>query len=153
MRELKVTPIRNGTVIDHLPAGSALGICQALSIPRSGSASTVSVVMNVPSEAMGHKDIIKVEDRDLQGSDLGRLAVMAPAATVNTIRDYKVAEKSQPEAPETVEDLARCPNPACITNDDEPVTSEFEVHRNGDDYGLTCAFCVELVDEPLSLFA
>lgn len=152
MRELKVTPIRNGTVIDHLPAGSALDICKVLGIPRAGSASTVSVVMNVPSDAMGRKDIIKVEDRDLREEDQSRLAVMAPQATVNTIRDYNVAEKRQPEAPASVQDLAACPNPACVTNDDEPVASEFDVHRNGEGYELSCAFCVERVDDPLALF-
>lgn len=151
MRELKVTPIRNGTVIDHLPAGSALGICQVLGIPRPGSASTVSVVMNVPSDAMGHKDIIKVEDRDLHEDAQQQLAVMAPNATVNTIRDYHVSEKRTPEAPETVKNLAACPNPGCITNDEEPVSSEFDVHRNGDGYELSCAFCVERIEDPIEL--
>lgn len=151
MRELKVTPIRNGTVIDHLPAGSALGICQVLGIPRPGSASTVSVVMNVPSDALGQKDIIKVEDRDLHEDDVAKLAILAPEATLNTIRDYQVAEKKTPEAPEAVEGLMDCPNPACITNDSEPVNTEFEVHRNGEGYELTCAFCVERVRDPIAL--
>lgn len=151
MRELKVTPIRNGTVIDHLPAGSALEICQILGIPRTGSASTVSVVMNVPSDALGRKDIIKVEDRDLHEDDVAQLAVIAPEATVNTIRDYHVDAKTTPQAPDTVEGLVDCPNPACVTNDDEPVASEFEVHRNGDGYELSCAFCVERVRDPLTL--
>lgn len=151
MRELKVTPIRNGTVIDHLPAGSALEICQILGIPRTGSASTVSVVMNVPSDALGRKDIIKVEDRDLHEDDVAKLAVIAPEATLNTIRDYHVADKSHPQAPDTVDGLVDCPNPACVTNDDEPVASEFEVHDNGGGYELTCAFCVERVSDPLTL--
>lgn len=149
MRKLKVTPIRNGTVIDHLPAGSALGICQLLGIPRDGSASTVSAVMNVPSDAMGQKDIVKVEDRDLRDADLDRLAVLAPDCTVNTIREYQVDDKQQLETPDRVEGLIDCPNPACVTNDDEPVDSEFEVHRNGDGFELACAFCVERIEEPV----
>ncbi len=150
MRELKVTPIRNGTVIDHLPAGSALKICQVLGIPRPGSASTVSVVLNVPSDRMGQKDLIKVEDRDLRESDLARLAVLAPDATVNTIREYNVSEKTEPQLPERVTDVVACPNGACITNDDEPVDPEFTVAQNGDGLELTCSYCVAHVTDPLA---
>lgn len=149
MDKLKVTPIRNGTVIDHLPAGSALKICQVLGIPRPGSASTVSVVMHVPSGTMGRKDIVKVEDRDIQDRDLARLAVLAPQATVNTIRDYKVAAKQEPETPATVTDVIACPNGACITNDGEPVDAEFDVHQDGDSLELVCAYCVTHVRDPL----
>lgn len=150
MRELKVTPIRNGTVIDHLPAGSGLKICQVLGIPRPGSASTVSVVLNVPSDRMGQKDLIKVEDRDLRGADLSRLAVLAPDATVNTIREYNVAEKTQPSLPESVTDVVPCPNPRCITNDDEPIDPEFDVTTNGGGIELACTYCVTHVHDPLS---
>lgn len=153
MRELKVTPIRNGTVIDHLPAGSALKICQVLGIPRPGSASTVSVVLNVPSERMGQKDLIKVEDRDLRESDLARLAVLAPNATVNTIREYNVSEKTEPSVPDRVTDVVPCPNGACITNDDEPVDPEFDVHRNGSELELSCSYCVAHVSDPLTHMA
>ncbi len=151
MRELKVTPIRNGTVIDHLPAGTALRVCEVLGIPRAGSASTVSVVLNVPSPAMGLKDIVKVEDRDLRPEDLGRLAVLAPTATVNTIRDYKVSEKVVPELPEAVSELGACPNPACITNDGEPVDSEFQVTETDQGPELACAYCVTRVHDPMRL--
>lgn len=150
MRELKVTPIRNGTVIDHLPAGSGLQICQVLRIPRPGSASTVSVVLNVPSERMGQKDLIKVEDRDLREADLSRLAVLAPDATVNTIREYNVAEKNQPALPDNVTDVVACPNPRCISNDDEPIDPEFDVSTNGEGIELTCAYCVTHVQDPLA---
>lgn len=149
MRELKVTPIKNGTVIDHLPAGSALKVCQVLGIPRPGSASTVSVVLNVPSDTMGQKDLVKVEDRDLREEDLSRLAVLAPDATVNTIREYQVAEKTSPKVPARVTDLVPCPNRACVTHDDEPVVSEFEVKRNGSHVELSCAYCVTPLEEPL----
>lgn len=150
MRELKVTPIRNGTVIDHLPAGSGLKICQVLNIPRPGSASTISVVMHVPSDTMGRKDIVKVEDRDLPPGDQGRLAVLAPQATINTIRDYHVAEKTEPELPETVTGVVDCPNEACITNDHEPVDAEFKIRRNGEGVELACAYCVARVEDPLA---
>lgn len=152
MRELKVTPIRNGTVIDHLPAGSGIGLCRVLSIPRPGSASTVSVVMHVSSASRERKDIIKVEDRELHPDDLARLAVLAPGATVNVIRDYHVAEKVHPDLPERVTGLFPCPNRACVTNDGEPVATEFEVVPKGSDgeIGLVCAFCVTPVEDPVA---
>ena len=151
--ELRITPIRNGTVIDHLPAGSALAVCRVLGIPRDGSASTVSVVMNVPSARTGRKDIVKVEDRELAAADLARLAVLAPQATVNLIRDHRVAAKLQVELPERVTDAIRCPNDACISNDDEPVAAEFEVGPVGQTGRplLTCAFCRSQVTDPLPL--
>ena len=65
----RVTAIRNGTVIDHIPNGQALRVLEMLGI--SGSTSVpVSLVMNVPSKKMGSKDIIKVEDRELNQSEL-----------------------------------------------------------------------------------
>lgn len=152
-RELKVTPIRNGTVIDHLPAGSALAVCQVLGIPREGSVSTVSVVMNVPSASKERKDIVKVEDRELHPADLERLAVLAPKATVNLIRDYHVAEKIRPELPGQVTGLVTCPNPACISNDGEPVDPEFAVLDGATpgEPALECAFCVTRINDPLTL--
>jgi aspartate carbamoyltransferase regulatory subunit len=152
MRELRVTPIKNGTVIDHLPAGSALEVCKVLGIPREGSASTVSVVMHVPSDQMGRKDIVKVEDRDLFEEDLEQLAVLAPSATINTVREYKVQEKTKPEAPDEVTGLGDCPNPACVSNEDEPVAAEFDVIAGDNGHiELSCAFCVERIEDPLSL--
>ena len=88
----RVTAIRNGTVIDHIPAGQAMRVLSMLGIDK-GTAVPVSLVMNVPSKKMGTKDIIKVEDRELTQSELNRLALVAPDAHVAIIRAYSVAEK------------------------------------------------------------
>lgn len=96
MKEFKVPPICNGTVIDHIPAGQALHILQELGIPRPHSSSTVSVAMNVPTKSAAKlKDIIKVEDRELDSGELERLAQLAPGATVNVIRNYELAKKQR----------------------------------------------------------
>ena len=92
MRELRVTPIKNGTVIDHIPAGLALKVLKILGIGDSVT-STVTVTMHVPSRAMGWKDIVKVEDRELGSREIDKIALIAPTATVNVIRNYNVAEK------------------------------------------------------------
>ncbi len=81
----RVTAINNGTVIDHIPAGAALGVLRMLGIGGE-RASPISLVMNVPSSKHGRKDIIKVEDRELTQPELDRLALIAPHASVAIIR-------------------------------------------------------------------
>ena len=76
-RELRVSKIRNGTVIDHLAAGQALNVLALLGIDGSGGES-VSIGMNVPSDKLAKKDIVKVEDRELSQSEVDVLAVIAP---------------------------------------------------------------------------
>ena len=88
----RVTAIRNGTVIDHIPSGHAMRVLEMLAVDKSTSV-PVSMVMNVPSKKMGTKDIIKVEDRELNQDELNRLALVAPDARVAIIRAYSVAEK------------------------------------------------------------
>ena len=91
MRELRVTPIKNGTVIDHIPAGMALKVLRILGIGDAVS-STVTVAMHVPSRLMGWKDIVKVEDRELAAREIDKIALVAPTASVNVIRNYNVAD-------------------------------------------------------------
>ena len=71
----KSNAIKNGTVIDHVPAGKALSVLKMLGIEGDMS-NPVSLVMNVPSKKMGGKDIIKVEDRELTQNELDRLALV-----------------------------------------------------------------------------
>src|SRR2546422_9080475 len=98
MRELRVTPIKNGTVIDHIPAGMALKILKILGIDEGGP-STVTVAMHVPSKAMGWKDIVKAEDRGLSPREVGKLSLIAPPADANVSRNYKVADRQVWRAP------------------------------------------------------
>ncbi|MFB6092564.1 MAG: aspartate carbamoyltransferase regulatory subunit [Haloquadratum sp.] len=141
-RELRVSKIRNGTVIDHLAAGQALNVLAILGIDGSGGES-VSVGMNVPSDKLATKDIVKVEDRELSQSEVDVLSVISPEATINIIRDYDVVEKKRIERPGSVEGVLSCPNRNCITNADEPVDTRFLVL----DDGLRCDYCGEIVRE------
>src|SRR5439155_20201302 len=106
MKELRVTPINNGTVIDHIPAGRALKVLKILGIGDSVT-STVTVAMHVPSRAMGWKDIVKVEDRELESREIEKIALIAPAATVNVIRNYNVAEKRRVTLPDRAVGILR----------------------------------------------
>ncbi|OGS48592.1 MAG: aspartate carbamoyltransferase regulatory subunit [Euryarchaeota archaeon RBG_16_68_13] len=147
MRELRVTPIKNGTVIDHIPAGMALKVLKILGI-GDGVASTVTVAMHVPSQAMGWKDIVKVEDRELGTREIDKIALIAPSASVNVIRNYNVAEKRRVALPDRAVGILRCGNPNCISNAREPVESEFVV-RSKAPLRIYCKYCDrELEDIP-----
>ncbi len=147
MRELRVTPIKNGTVIDHIPAGMALKVLRILGIGDSVS-STVTVAMHVPSRVMGWKDIVKVEDRELAAREIDKIALIAPTASVNVIRNYNVAEKHRVALPERAVGILKCGNPNCISNTKEPVESEFVV-RSKSPLRVFCRFCDrELEDIP-----
>jgi len=141
-RELRVSKIRNGTVIDHLAAGQALNVLALLDIDGSGGES-VSVGMNVPSDKLAKKDIVKVEERELSQSEVDVLAVIAPEATINIVREYDVVEKKRIDRPESVDGVLSCPNRNCITNDDEPIQTRFAVL----DDALRCDYCGEIVRE------
>jgi len=137
---MRVAKIRDGTVIDHVRAGQALNVLRVLGIDGSGG-DTVSVGMNVPSDRLGHKDVVKVEAREVSGAELDVVSLIAPDATVNVIRDYAVVEKRRVSRPDRVVGVVECPNPRCITTADEPVTSAFEVLPEG----LRCEYCDTVV--------
>lgn len=145
MKELRVTPIRNGTVIDHIPAGMALKVLKILGIGDHVT-STVTVAMHVPSQAMGWKDIVKVEDRELGAREIEKIALIAPAATVNVIRNYNVAEKRHATLPERAVGILKCGNPNCISNAKEPVESEFLV-RSKSPLRVFCRYCDRELDD------
>jgi len=124
-KELKIVPIKNGTVIDHITAGQALNVLKILEINGRTDA-VVSVVINVRSKKMGRKDIVKVEDRELKPDEVDKIALIAPNATINIIQDSEVAGKHKVYLPESIEGIIRCANPNCISNEEkEPVMSKF----------------------------
>ncbi|MFB6196304.1 MAG: aspartate carbamoyltransferase regulatory subunit [Haloplanus sp.] len=139
-RELRVSKIRNGTVIDHVTAGQALNVLAILGIDGSGGES-VSIGMNVPSDKLGRKDVVKVEGRELSQSEVDVLSLIAPRATINIIREFEVVEKNRVERTDSVTGVLVCPNHNCITNADEPVRTEFDVL----DDGVRCTYCGTIV--------
>ncbi len=139
-RKLRVSKIRNGTVLDHVTAGQALNVLSVLGIDGT-SGLGVSIGMNVDSDTLGRKDIVKIEDRELSSSELDVLSLLAPEATVNIIREFAVVEKTRVTRPDRVEGVLDCPNPDCITNAGEPVTASFVVI----DDGVRCEYCAEIL--------
>ena len=136
----RVTAINNGTVIDHVPAGSALAVLRMLGFSGERS-SPISLVMNVPSSKHGRKDIIKIEDRELTQDELDRLALIAPKASVAIIRSYTVAEKREVSIGSELVHIARCTFSNCITtNPREPQDHRLKV-VNSDPIELRCRYC------------
>jgi aspartate carbamoyltransferase regulatory subunit len=142
---LRVSKIENGTVIDHVSAGQALNVLAILGIDGLGD-DVLSIGMNVPSDRLGRKDVVKIEGRELSQSELDVLSLIAPAATINIIRDYDVVDKNRVERPAEVTGVLRCPNHNCITTEDEPVDSRFDVL----DDGVRCEYCDTIIREDLA---
>ncbi|WP_290811849.1 aspartate carbamoyltransferase regulatory subunit [Halovivax sp.] len=143
--ELRVSKIRDGTVIDHVRAGQALNVLAILGIDGS-EGEGVSIGMNVPSDRLARKDIVKVEGRELSQDEVDVLSLIAPDATINIVREYDVVEKHRVERPSAVEGVLVCPNAGCITTENEPVTSRFDVL----DDGVRCAYCERIVREEIA---
>ncbi len=136
-KELKVPLIKNGTVIDHITAGNAVKVLIILGIPETSS--VVSVAMNVKSK-LGKKDIVKVENRELDPKEVDKIALIAPKATINIIRDYEVAKKQRVKLPDEIVGIVKCSNPTCISNANEPVESRFLVIEK-DPPRIKCYYC------------
>ena len=149
---LRVSKIKNGTVIDHITSGHALDVVKILGITGK-SGNIVTIAMNVPSKRMGKKDIVKIEGRELKAEEVDKIALIAPNATINIIRDYKVVDKKRVQLPKVIKNIVRCANPACISNSNEPVQPTFYVESQEPLY-LKCHYCGYLMerDEILKQF-
>lgn len=147
-RELRVRPIRNGTVIDHITAGQSLNVLRILRIPDS-SDDVVSVIINAFG-THGKKDVVKIENRELNVYEVDKISLIAPNAVINIIRDFDIFEKKHVVIPENAENVVRCINPNCISNSSEPVTSKFNVTSNEGRILLRCKYCERVITENIA---
>jgi aspartate carbamoyltransferase regulatory subunit len=139
-RELIVSKIENGTVIDHIPAGRALAVLRVLGITGK-EGMRVALVMNVESSKLGKKDIVKIEGRELTPEEVNIISAVAPTATINIIRNFEVVKKFKVSPPEVIKGRFRCKNPTCITNAPrEPVEPTFYLVKREPPLFI-CAYC------------
>ncbi|HAS62250.1 MAG TPA: aspartate carbamoyltransferase regulatory subunit [Vibrio sp.] len=136
--QLQVEAIKNGTVIDHIPAQVGIKVLKLFSMHKSNQ--RVTVGLNLPSSALGHKDLLKIENVFINEEQASKLALYAPHATVNQIENYQVARKLALDLPEQVNNVFECPNSNCITHG-EPVESSFRVFEKNNDVRLKCKYC------------
>ena len=137
--KLLVRKIKDGTVIDHIPSGNALRVLKVLGISGE-EGMRISIVMNTDSGKLGKKDIIKIEGRELNIKEVNIIALIAPTATINIIRNYRVVSKENVEIPDYIEDIVKCANPNCITNRESGLKSRFETISK-DPLLLKCVYC------------
>ena len=143
-QELKIKAIENGTVIDHITANKSLHILKILGRPEDDIIN-VTVAMNVSSSETGRKDIVKIENREIDKKELNQIALVAPRATINIIRDYEVIKKDKIILPKQITSIIKCTNDKCITNyENEPITSKFNVIESQPPV-LRCHYCEKLI--------
>ena len=136
----RVTAICNGTAIDHIPSGHALQVLKMLRLDV-GRSNPISMVMNVPSGKMGRKDVLKIEDRELNQEELDRLALIAPKASVAIIRNYHVAEKRTIELGTELINIVRCSFSNCITQSPrEPLQHKLKI-ISAEPIKIRCFYC------------
>ncbi|MBW2975328.1 aspartate carbamoyltransferase regulatory subunit [Candidatus Woesearchaeota archaeon] len=119
-KELRISAIKEGTVIDHIPAQATFKVVEILNLAKNKD--IVSVATNLKSKALEKKGIVKVGGKELTKKEVDEIAIVAPQATINIIKDYDVIKKSNVELPAEFDNIIRCSNPVCITNNEKVKT-------------------------------
>jgi len=135
---MKMQMITNGTVIDHLPVGKGLRCFELLKRHNLGDAMII-IFLNVPSNRLERKDMIKIEGFYLDEETSTYLSLIAPHATINIIDNSNVIKKINPVVPTEIKGLIKCINSRCITNT-EGYIPEYEV-KSVDPVILKCKYC------------
>jgi aspartate carbamoyltransferase regulatory subunit len=142
-KELKVSAIKNGTAIDRIPSNVLFKVINILGLQNCENQITFG--MNLDSKKLGKKAIIKVTDRFFTSDEVNRIALIAPMAKLNIIRDYEVVEKREVEVPEVAENILKCINPKCITNYEKIGTKFRKV--SSDPLEMQCCYCEKYIDQ------
>ena len=142
-KELVVSALENGTVLDHIPADNVYKALDILNLKGVESQKTIGI--NLASKIYGRKGIIKIADKFFEDEELNKLALIAPKATVNIIRDFKVVEKKKITMPKEIIGIAKCMNPKCVTNH-QPIKTRFTTIEKSNEISLLCHFCEKVSD-------
>jgi aspartate carbamoyltransferase regulatory subunit len=138
-KPLSVSALKKGTVIDHIPAGSALRIIDLLMFP--GSQRQMVIGLHLSSASMILKDMIKIEDELLSDDEVNQVCILAPLATISFIQDYEVMRKFKVTIPDSFQHAhLLCPNHTCITNF-EHIPPIFSIIKQINHVMLNCKYC------------
>ena len=148
-KELQVSAIENGTVIDHIPAQSVFQVINILNLQKSTS--QILFGTNLESKKFGKKGIIKVSNKFFESEEINKIALVAPSATLIVIRDYRVVEKKKVEIPDTINKFVKCVNPNCITNNQKVPTRFYVIDKV--DVKLLCHYCEKTTQKQNMRFA
>ncbi len=143
IKHLVVSAIKDGTVIDHIPAKDLFKVISILGLDRIEN--QVTFGSNLDSKKLGKKAIIKISGLFFRNEDINKIALVAPEAKLNIIKDYNVIEKKVVEVPDNITGIAKCVNPKCITNNEEIVTKFSVVDKKK--VILKCYYCEKITDQ------
>ena len=147
-RELQVSAIENGTVIDHIPAKSVFQVVKILGL--EDSTEQILIGTNLESKKYGRKGIIKLANRFFEHDEINKIALAAPSATLIVIRDYQIVEKTKVDIPDQVVRFVRCVNPNCITNHEKIATKFIVIDK--EEIRLECHYCEKVTDKTNMVF-
>jgi aspartate carbamoyltransferase regulatory subunit len=143
VKHLVVSAIKYGTVIDHIPAKDLFKVISILGLDHIEN--QVTFGSNLDSKKLGKKAIIKISGLFFRNEDINKIALVAPEAKLNIIKDYNVVEKKVVEVPDFITGIAKCVNPKCITNNEEIVTKFAVVDKKK--VILKCYYCEKITDQ------
>ncbi|MBO7202606.1 MAG: aspartate carbamoyltransferase regulatory subunit [Paludibacteraceae bacterium] len=147
-KELVVVALENGTVIDHIPSDKLFKVVSILGLDKLDSQITIG--NNLSSKKSGLKGIIKITDKYFESSEINRIALIAPNAVLNVIKDYKVVEKQKLTLPDQVCGIIKCVNPKCVTNN-QPIETKFHV-VDKESINVKCHYCERMIEQEDILF-
>lgn len=142
-KELNVSALENGTVIDHIPAKSLFKVIDILGLAKVKTMITFGT--NLDSKHQGKKGIIKISEYFFKDNEVNRIALAAPQAKLNTIKNYQVTDKKVVEVPDEIHGTVKCMNPACVTNHQRIKTRFYVVDKK--EVHLRCHYCEKITDQ------
>ncbi|HNS17480.1 MAG TPA: aspartate carbamoyltransferase regulatory subunit [Bacteroidales bacterium] len=147
-RELQVSAIEHGSVIDHIPASSLFQVLRILRL--EGYTNQILFGTNLDSHKYGKKGIIKVNDKFFKPEEVNKIALFAPTATLIEIRDYQVVKKTKVEIPDVLVNMVKCYNPLCITNHEQMITRFTVVDKI--ELKVQCHYCEKIMEKDNMVF-
>jgi len=139
-KELKVSAIENGTVIDHIPAQNLFQVVRILNLEKYES--QILIGMNLDSQKYGQKGILKLSNKFFKSDEINKIALVAPTATMIVIRDFQIVEKRHVEIPDEIVKIVKCFNPNCVTNHEKIITRFRVIDKS--DLRLQCHYCEKI---------
>lgn len=144
VRELQITAIKNGIVIDHIPAKKVFAIVEILDLKEYSE--VITVAANMHSSSLVRKGIIKIEEKVLDKSELDKISLVAPNVTINIIENYKVVKKMKLEKLDEIIGLMKCDNSKCISNH-ETINTKFNRVKDSEMTKYKCYYCERIISE------
>ncbi|MFW5852197.1 MAG: aspartate carbamoyltransferase regulatory subunit [Bacteroidota bacterium] len=142
-KQLNVSAIKNGTVIDHVPSKNLFEVISILKLQNIDSQITFG--SNLESKKLGSKAIIKISDKFFVQDEINKIAILAPQARLSIIKDYAVVEKQKISVPEYIHGITKCFNPSCITNH-QNIKPKYTVLADNP-ISLQCFYCEKITEQ------